>query len=95
MQMKNYVLTASLLLLLLSTGCGYHTAGQAAKLPAGIHTIAIPTFANNTQNYRIEQILTAAVVRMIGIEVVAELSAVGGIDRMQVARPLDCAFDLR
>ncbi len=61
--MKNLLLTASVLLLFISTGCGYHTAGQAAKLPTGIHTIAIPTFVNNTQNYRIEQILTAAVVR--------------------------------
>ncbi len=33
------------------------------KIPTEVRTIAIPMFANNTQNYRIEQILTAAVVR--------------------------------
>ena len=44
-------------------GCGYHTAGQAAKLPSDVHTIAIPMFENRTPGYRIEQTLTSAVVR--------------------------------
>ncbi|MGC2698513.1 MAG: LPS assembly lipoprotein LptE [Candidatus Angelobacter sp.] len=46
-----------------SLGCGYHTAGQAARLPASVHTIAIPEFINQTQTYRIEQTLTRDVVR--------------------------------
>jgi outer membrane lipopolysaccharide assembly protein LptE/RlpB len=50
-------------LLLLATGCGYHTAGHAAQLPANVKTIAIPTFKNETNTYRIEQMLTASVVR--------------------------------
>jgi outer membrane lipopolysaccharide assembly protein LptE/RlpB len=61
--MKKPILVASLLLFLALTGCGYHTAGKAVKIPTEVRTIAIPMFANNTQNYRIEQILTAAVVR--------------------------------
>ncbi len=44
-------------------GCGYHQAGHADRLPADVHTIAIPAFVNQTQSYRIEQLLTAAVVR--------------------------------
>jgi len=56
-------LTVVAILLLLSTGCGYHTAGKAVKIPTDVHTIAIPTFVNATQSYRIEQILTAAVVK--------------------------------
>ncbi len=48
---------------LLTLGCGYHTAGRASRLPQGMHTIAIPTFVNQTQTYRIEQVLTEAVVR--------------------------------
>lgn len=48
---------------LLSTGCGYHTAGHVAQLPESVKTIAIPAFKNETLNYRIEQMLTAAVVR--------------------------------
>lgn len=56
---------AALLSLLLwgLVGCGYHTAGHADRLPADVHTIAIPAFVNQTQTYRIEQQLTAAVVR--------------------------------
>jgi hypothetical protein len=43
-------------------GCGYHVVGRANTLPTGAHTIAVPAFANRTTTYRIEQILTEAVV---------------------------------
>jgi outer membrane lipopolysaccharide assembly protein LptE/RlpB len=45
------------------TGCGYHTAGKASRLPAALHVIAIPAFINQTQTYKIESTLTNAVVR--------------------------------
>jgi outer membrane lipopolysaccharide assembly protein LptE/RlpB len=44
-------------------GCGYHTAGHAVTLPDNVRTIAIPAFVNQTQTFKIEQMLTAAVVR--------------------------------
>ena len=44
-------------------GCGYHQAGRATRLPKELHTIAVPGFVNQTQTYKIEQQLTAAVVR--------------------------------
>ncbi len=44
-------------------GCGYHTAGHASQLPENVKTIAIPAFKNETSTYRIEQMLTASVVR--------------------------------
>src|ERR1700719_4060171 len=47
----------------LTTSCGYHTAGHSVTLPANVQTIAIPAFVNQTQTYKIEQKLTAAVVR--------------------------------
>ena len=43
-------------------GCGYHVVGRVNALPEGAHSIAIPAFANRTTQYRIEQILTEAVV---------------------------------
>ena len=52
-----------LLLGLASAGCGYHSAGHAAKLPPDLKTIAIPAFVNHTHTYRVEQVLTTAVVR--------------------------------
>jgi outer membrane lipopolysaccharide assembly protein LptE/RlpB len=43
--------------------CGYHAAGRGTRLPASLQTIAIPGFVNKTQQYKIEQTLTKAVVR--------------------------------
>lgn len=43
--------------------CGYHTAGRGTHLPKTVHTIAVPAFTNKTQQYKIEQTLTSAVVR--------------------------------
>jgi hypothetical protein len=48
---------------LTSPGCGYHTAGSAVELPQNVHTIAIPGFVSHSQTFRIEQLLTDAVVR--------------------------------
>ncbi len=48
---------------LLVCGCGYRAAGRASRLPAELTTIAVPGFVNQTQTFRIEQQLTAAVVR--------------------------------
>jgi len=52
-----------LLLLLLLSGCGYHTAGHAAQLPENVKAIAVPAFKSETPTYRVEQMLTASVVR--------------------------------
>jgi outer membrane lipopolysaccharide assembly protein LptE/RlpB len=43
--------------------CGYHTSAHTVRLPDSVHTIAVPAFVNQTQSYRIEQMLTSAVVR--------------------------------
>lgn len=50
-------------LCLFSSGCGYHTAGHANLLPSDVRTIAVPAFVNQTQTYKIEQTLTAAVAQ--------------------------------
>ena len=47
----------------LLTSCGYHTAGKAVRLPTELRTIAVPAFTNQTQTYRVEMLLTNAVVR--------------------------------
>ena len=45
------------------SGCGYHTTGHGSILPEQVKTIAIPAFVNETQTYKLEQMLTGAVVR--------------------------------
>jgi outer membrane lipopolysaccharide assembly protein LptE/RlpB len=47
---------------LATVGCGYHTAGHVVTVPENVKTLAIPAFLNQSQTYRIEQILTSAVV---------------------------------
>jgi len=51
------------MLLFLTFACGYHTAGHNSTIPEEVHTIAIPAFVNQTQTFKIEQMLTSAVVR--------------------------------
>jgi outer membrane lipopolysaccharide assembly protein LptE/RlpB len=45
------------------TGCGYHAVGRTSRLPQDVKVLAVPIFVNQTQTYRIEQILTRDVVR--------------------------------
>jgi outer membrane lipopolysaccharide assembly protein LptE/RlpB len=47
---------------MLATGCGYHTAGKAVRIPPDVQTISVPMFVSQTKNYRIEQIITNDVV---------------------------------
>jgi outer membrane lipopolysaccharide assembly protein LptE/RlpB len=56
-------LAVSLIWLITSAGCGYHTAGHSVQLPENVKTIAVPAFVNETTTYRIEQMLTWSVVR--------------------------------
>ena len=49
--------------LALISGCGYSTQGKAVKVAPSIQTIYMPAFVNQTQKFKVEQILTVAVVR--------------------------------
>lgn len=57
------VLSLLVVALLVLSGCGYHTAGHSSRLPENLHVLAVPMFVNQTQTYRVEQILTRDVVR--------------------------------
>jgi len=57
------VVWACLALLMVEAGCGYHTSGKAVRLPQNVRSIYVPTFINNTHAFRVEQVLTAAVVQ--------------------------------
>jgi hypothetical protein len=47
---------------LLLSACGYHVGGTGTRLPPGLKVIAVPSFVNQTNKYRIEQRMTEAVV---------------------------------
>ncbi|MBI3644763.1 MAG: LptE family protein [Acidobacteriales bacterium] len=61
--MKQWAAAAAFAVSLAGAGCGYHTAGHAVVLPQNVHTIAIPGFVSQSQTFRVEQVLTDAVVR--------------------------------
>lgn len=49
-------------LALFMTGCGYHVAGKAGRLPGGIESLTIPIFENRTDKPDIESDVTSAFV---------------------------------
>jgi outer membrane lipopolysaccharide assembly protein LptE/RlpB len=49
-----------LLGILLLAGCGYQVRGRETNLPPGIHSVAIPVFANRTDQTGIETDITQA-----------------------------------
>jgi outer membrane lipopolysaccharide assembly protein LptE/RlpB len=56
-------LSLFLFVAMLFSSCGYHVAGTASRLPPGLKVIDVPAFENLTNQYRIEQRMTQAVVR--------------------------------
>jgi hypothetical protein len=63
---RNCLTLASIFLvggLMVTWGCGYHVANAVKPLPDGMKSIGIPTFTNSTQSYRLEQIVTRAVLK--------------------------------
>lgn len=56
-------LVALLVLVSACSACGYHLTGRGNRLPPDIKTIAVPVFANQSKQFRIEQKISAAVTR--------------------------------
>jgi hypothetical protein len=60
---------------LFSSACGYHMHSAVAKLPSGIQSLGIPTFRNLTAQYKIEQLITSAVLREFTLRTRASISS--------------------
>jgi len=60
--LKFHILPLCLCVSLALSACGYHVGGTASRLPPGLKVIAVPAFKNDTTRYRIEQVMTEAVV---------------------------------
>ncbi|HWR13327.1 MAG TPA: LPS assembly lipoprotein LptE [Terriglobales bacterium] len=54
---------ALILATVILTGCGYHTTSSKHNALPQVKTLAIPAFINQTHSYRVEQVLTTAIVR--------------------------------
>lgn len=60
---KKSGLAVAAIVSLLLTGCGYHTAGAPAHMPANAHLLDVPLFINHTQQYHAELTMTQAVLK--------------------------------
>ena len=60
---KRLVAAALLSATIALSGCGYHVAGSAAHVPAGVRTLGVPVFKTNVQQYHTEVALTDATIR--------------------------------
>lgn len=61
--MRRPLVAASWAAAMALTGCGYHLAGRADRLPRHIQTIAITAFSNATTRHRLTEGLPAALTR--------------------------------
>ncbi len=62
-QMRRLLLAGLMLQTLCIASCGYHVHSSVGNLPAGIRSMGIPTFQNKSPQYKLEQQLTAAVLK--------------------------------
>lgn len=63
MKQSAIALALALVMSLAASGCGYHTVGHAGTLPQNVRTIAVPGFVSQSPTFRVEQVMTDAVVR--------------------------------
>lgn len=55
--------SAIMAILLVCASCGYRLHSSMGEMPQGLKSLGIPTFRNLTTQYKIEQILSSAVLR--------------------------------
>jgi hypothetical protein len=62
---KNILLACTLLagISLASPGCGYRVRSSVGTLPSEAHSLGIPTFLNFTTQYKMEQLISRAVLK--------------------------------
>ncbi len=58
-----WLLPAAFCLASFPAACGYHVAGRGDRLPPDVKTLAVPIFTNETPRFRIEQRVSAAIMR--------------------------------
>jgi outer membrane lipopolysaccharide assembly protein LptE/RlpB len=78
--MRQLLLLPIAVALLGLSGCGYHTLGAATHLPPGVHTLAVPEFATQTETYRSETVMTQAVIREFATRTRLRVTPNGGED---------------
>lgn len=81
MKKKQILIVFLTALALGSSACGYRIRSSVGALPDGIISIGVPAFENTTNEFKVEQILTDAVIRELNRRTRARVvSANSGVD---------------
>jgi hypothetical protein len=68
-------------IILLGSACGYHLQNSVGTLPSGIQSLGIPTFSNVTGQYKIEQLISSAVLKEFSLRTSVPIRSGGsGVD---------------
>ncbi len=62
-------------LLILGCACGYRVRSSTANLPFGMKSLGIPTLRNLTSQYKIEQIITSALLKEFSLRTKARVDS--------------------
>ncbi len=66
---------------LLCSACGYRVRSAVGRLPSSVQSLGIPTFQNLTNQYRVEQVISRAVLREFSLRTrVSVNSSESGVD---------------
>jgi hypothetical protein len=66
-------------------GCGYRVKNSVRPIPGGIESLGIPTFRNLTAQYRLEQLVSRAVLKEFAVRTRAPVSSrESGVDALLV-----------
>ncbi len=79
---KTFVLLSLMFLTIAaSSGCGYRVRGAVGSLPSEAKSLGIPTFRNLTTQYKIEQLISSAVLKEFAMRTRATVnSSSSGVD---------------
>lgn len=78
---RHRALVWALAIIACHSACGYHVRSSVGTLPQGIQSIGIPTFKNLTNQYKIEQLISSAVLKEFSLRTRARVnSSKSGVD---------------
>jgi hypothetical protein len=79
--LQNAALVCLLGTVLIISACGYHLKSSVGALPSGIQSLGIPTFSNITNQYKIEQLISSAVLNEFSLRTKVPIRSSGsGVD---------------
>lgn len=68
-----------------TAGCGYQVHSAVGKLPSGIQSLGIPTFENRTYEFKVEQVITGAVLKEFSLRTAIPVNShKSGVDAVLV-----------